>query len=249
MVLRIFVINKNERGELGLTKEEFIKEMILNKSGDLKKFATETDISYTTLVTILKNSINRASVDNVIKIANGLNTTVEGLNSLYQKAIDENSNSDTVKETASIYMSYTQLKSLQIPFYGDIAAGALATMNAITADEVSFIPIPELFLGKQGSEELIAFQVNGESMNMVIPDGSTVVAKKIAPSQVKDGEIVIFSHDGQYSMKRIRRDEQDEVLIFSPESTNKKFRDTVIPYSTENDLKIYAKVIWYGVTL
>lgn len=86
-------------------------------------------------------------------------------------------------------------------------------------------------------------------MNKIIPHGSTVVSKRISSANVKDGEIVIFSHDGQYSMKRFRRDEQDKVLIFSPESSNKKFRDTVVPYDTESDLRIYAKVIWYGVSI
>lgn len=229
-----------------MTKEEFVKEMIIKKWKNLKNFSEATDIPYTTLITILKNNIMRASVDNVIKIAKGLDTCVEGLEKMY---IEYQDNNGLIKEPSVPYLISSKLSTVQIPFYGDIAAGALATMNAVTEEEVKFIPIPELFIGRQGSEDLIAFHVNGESMNRIIPHGSTVVAKKVNAQNLKNDEIVIFSHDGQYSMKRFRRDEQDQVLIFSPESWDKKFRDTVIPYTTENDLKIYAKVIWYGVSI
>ena len=229
-----------------MTKEEFVKELILTKWDNMKTFAESTGIPYTTLITILKNNINRASVDNVIKIAKGLGTNVEGLERMYRSSIG---NVTIVSETPVPYLVSNKLSSVQIPYYGDIAAEAFATINAVTEEKVRFIPITELFIGRQGSEDLIAFNVNGESMNKVIPHGSTVVAKKVNAQNLKNDEIVIFSHDGQYSMKRFRKDEQDQVLIFSPESWDKKFRDTVIPYSTENDIKIYAKVIWYGVSI
>lgn len=230
-----------------MTKEEYVKKLIDEKGIKLKAFAEDIEVPYTTLVTILKNNINRASVDNVIKIANGLGTTVEGLERMYKESLETN---NLVKESSVEYLATSNVEMLQIPYFGDIAAGALATVNPVLESELSFVSIPSMFLGKmRGSEELISFRVNGESMNMIIPNGSTVVAKVLSCESVKDGDIVIFSHDGQYSMKRFRRDEQDRVLIFSPESTDKKFRDTIISYETQNDLKIYAKVIWYGVSI
>ena len=230
-----------------MTKEEYVKKLIDEKGIKLKAFAEEIEVPYTTLVTILKNNINRASVDNVIKIANGLGTTVEGLERMYKESLENN---NLIKESSVEYLVNSNVEMLQIPYYGDIAAGALATVTPVLENDLSFVSIPSIFLSKmRGSEELISFVVNGESMNMIIPNGSTVVAKVISDECVKEGDIVIFSHDGQYSMKRFRRDEQDKVLIFSPESTDKKFRDTIISYETQNDLKIYAKVIWYGVSI
>lgn len=229
-----------------MTKEEYVKKMIDEKGYNLKTFAEKIEVPYTTLVTILKNNINRASVDNVIKIAQGLGTTVEGLERMYKNSLESNS---LIKGNVT-YISDNNIEMLQIPHYGDIAAGALATVNPVLEEELTFVSIPSMFLEKRcGSEELISFRVNGESMNMIIPNGSTVIAKIINHGNVKDGDIVIFSHDGQYSMKRFRRDEQDKVLIFSPESTDRKFRDTIVSYETQNDLKIYAKVIWYGVSI
>jgi len=105
-------------------------------------------------------------------------------------------------------------------------------------------------LGKYANrKDLFVLKVNGESMNKVIPNGSYVVCKPIEIEELKEDDIVIFSHDNEYSMKRFRRDEENHLLIFSPESTDRKYHDIVIPYDTMNDLKIYAKVIWYAVTL
>ncbi|MGG3987721.1 S24 family peptidase [Bacillus smithii] len=105
-------------------------------------------------------------------------------------------------------------------------------------------------LGKYASNKnLFALKVNGESMNKVIPNGSYVICKPIDKYEVKDDDIVIFSYDREYSMKRFRLDEENGLLIFSPESSDKRFYDIVIPHDAPNDLKIYAKVIWYAVAL
>ncbi|GLY09565.1 LexA family protein [Pseudobacillus badius] len=145
-----------------------------------------------------------------------------------------------------------QVKSntINIPLYGSIAAGALATVDHVTKDKVEYLPVPNQILGKHSkNKNLFAMKVNGDSMNKIIPHGALVVCKPVECCEVKNEDIIIFSHDSEYSMKRVRCDEEDKVLVFSPESYNKKFRDIVIPFNTTNDLKIYAKVIWYSVVL
>lgn len=138
----------------------------------------------------------------------------------------------------------------KLPLYGSIAAGALAAADTITDNNVEYISIPKPLLGKHAfNKKLFILKVNGDSMNKIMPNGSYVVCKPIQQEDLKDDDIVIFSHDGEYSMKRVRRDEEDRVMIFSPESYNRKFRDIEVSYDTENDLKIYAKVIWYSVVV
>lgn len=152
-----------------------------------------------------------------------------------------------VREFPALYEVSTATK---VPFYGSIAAGALATVEGVTSNDVEHLHIPNNILGKfADSEDLLAMKVNGESMNLIVPDGSIVIGKTIDHEDLKDNDIVIYSIDGVYSMKRFRRDVEDKVLIFSPESSDQKFRDNVVPYSTDNDLVIHAKVVWYSVTL
>ena len=56
-----------------------IKEEITKKGYTLKSFSQKIGIPYTTLLTMLQKDIVKSSADNVIKVAQGLNTTVEEL--------------------------------------------------------------------------------------------------------------------------------------------------------------------------
>lgn len=73
-----------------MTREEYIKELIQQHNLTIKSFAQQINIPYTTLLSILKNGLGGAAVDNVIKICRGLDITIEDL----QKVID-NENHET----------------------------------------------------------------------------------------------------------------------------------------------------------
>ena len=137
---------------------------------------------------------------------------------------------------------------MQIPCYGSVAAGALSTIPGKTKKDVEYLPMPIKMLGKYSScDDLFAMRVNGESMNKIIPDGSYVIAK---PEDIfQDGDIVIFSHDGDYALKRYRPHAVSGAVLFKAETTNPKIKDIVIPYSDEAETRIYGKVILYSVTL
>ncbi|MCO7126182.1 XRE family transcriptional regulator [Sporolactobacillus shoreicorticis] len=145
--------------------------------------------------------------------------------------------------------SYSDNKIVELPLYGDIAAGALSTLAPITKNDIEHIQVPIQFFNGHSRIDAFALHVNGESMNKIIPNHSYVICLPLEKSNLSDGQIVIFSHDGEYSMKRFINNAEDEVLIFRPESNDSKFRDIVIDYDTTRDLKIYAKVIGYYVNL
>ena len=69
-----------------MTREEYLKQLIIEDSVTLKDFAKKIDMPYTTLYSILKN-IGGASIDKVIKICKGLNITADDL-----AKIDEENN-------------------------------------------------------------------------------------------------------------------------------------------------------------
>jgi repressor LexA len=231
-------------------REEIISRLIDEKFDSKRQFAEFINIPPTTLQSILKRGIGKASIDNVISICRGLGITIDDLERMANQESDQESyDQKKSKELIEMFRPY-ETDKVTLPLYGDIAAGALATIEAVTKENVETITIARKFLGKYSmNKKLFAMKVNGESMNKVIPNRSYVICKPIEIEEVKEDDIVIFSYDGDYSMKRFRRDDDDRVLIFSPESTDKKFRDLVIPYDTLNDLKIYAKVIWYSVVL
>jgi repressor LexA len=229
-----------------MEKAEIVERLIKEAGYSRRQFAEMIGIPPTTLNSMLNRGLGKASIDNVLKVCKGLGITVEELEEMADRGLSEDEVSKYVKEASYPYKT----GKLELPLYGDIAAGALSTVNPVTKDNVEYITLPKSMLGKYANrKDLFALKVNGESMNKVIPNGSYVVCKPIEIEELKEDDIVIFSHDNEYSMKRFRRDEENYLLIFSPESTDRKYHDIVIPYDTMNDLKIYAKVIWYAVTL
>ena len=221
-----------------MNRGERLKNIIEEKGYSVMSLSRESGVPYTTIRSMIERNLTNASIDNVIKICRVLGIDVESL-------IDQRNGVVTEKKT-----SYITKPTISLPLYGDIAAGALSTVEPVTKDNVEYITLPKNMLGKYANRrDLFTLKVNGESMNKVIPNGSYVVCKPIEIEELKEDDIVIFSHDNEYSMKRFRRDEENHLLLFSPESTDRQDHDIVIPYDTMNDLKIYAKVIWYAVTL
>lgn len=224
-----------------MNKGEYLSKVMDHKGYGFPELAKESGVPYTTIKSMFERDLAKASVDNVIKVCRVLGLSVDKIATV-DTFIDEDVESSSYKAMDE--------RSILIPMYGNIAAGALSAIDAVEESNVSKIKIPQIFIEKQiNPNDLFALKVNGDSMNLIIPNESIVIAKPINHEDVKEDDIVIFSHDGEYSMKRFHRDEQDQVLVFSPESSSRTYRETVIPFNTQNDLKIIAKVIWYGVSL
>lgn len=128
-----------------------------------------------------------------------------------------------------------------------ISAGQPLEVNGITNGDVEKITLPDSLMGKwAGSSEIYMMRVNGDSMNKVIPHGSLIAIKSVDLSQLKDGDIVVYSDCHEYSMKRIYN--LDDKMIFRPDSSDKRFTDNIVSKNNHN-LKIHGKVVVYIVEL
>ncbi|WP_332237885.1 LexA family protein [Sporolactobacillus sp. KGMB 08714] len=140
-------------------------------------------------------------------------------------------------------------KIMTIPLFGDVAAGALFSIDGKQKPD-SYIDIPVEFISKYAyNGKLFAMKVNGDSMNKIIPDKSFVIAKPEELSEYKDGDIVIFSHGNGYSIKRFLPHALEGGILFKAETTNPIIKDIFVSKDTIEDLKIWAKIIWYSVLL
>ncbi|MGE6379022.1 LexA family transcriptional regulator [Peribacillus muralis] len=229
--------------DLPLKKEisENIKKFLKQNGWTQLMLSEKSGISKSTLSDYMncKTLINPGNVE---KLANAFKINNSEIDPSFKRT-------DKVKEEKVTYL-FEEKEYLDIPLYGSISAGALAVVDCVTKNELDHLRVSHTILGKHAdNKNLFSMKVNGDSMNKIIPHGSFVVSKRIDCSEVKDDDIVIFSYDGEYSMKRVRYDHEDRVMIFSPESKNRKFRDITVPFDAPNDLKIYAKVVWYSVEL
>src|SRR5699024_6942647 len=146
----------------------------------------------------IDRNLEKASIDSVVKMAKVLNVTVEYLIS------------DNVEEKEHPSSHYTYLPTT-------ISAGLPLNVEAIT--EAGKISIPDSIMGKwAGSKGIMVLNVNGDSMDKIIPDASLIAVKPVGLTELKNGDIVVFSNGYEYSVKRYYK--HDDKLVFRPESSN-----------------------------
>lgn len=128
-----------------------------------------------------------------------------------------------------------------------ISAGLPNNVEGITESEV--ISIPDTIMGKYaGNKDIFITRINGDSMNRVMPDGSLIAVKPIESiKQLKDGDIVVFSHDHEYSVKRFYQ--YDDMIVFRPDSNDIRFSELRLPKNDIENLQIHGKVVLYIVEL
>lgn len=131
-----------------------------------------------------------------------------------------------------------------------ISTGCLEDIEAI--DTYDIVTIADEIMGKYaGRKGIILLKVNGESMNNVIPDGSYIVVdtSKTKVTDISDRDIVVFSENGSYSVKRYINDKLNDRFLFKPDSTDDTFTAIEVKYENSSDLRLIGKVVKYIVNL
>lgn len=136
-------------------------------------------------------------------------------------------------------------------FDANVAAGVPTTIEAFDDDHFEQIGIPDMVMGKYaGCSDVFFTSINGDSMNNVIPNKSMIAVKKIDSTlDFENGDIVVFSKDNEFSVKRFINDKDNDRLIFRPDSKNPSFTDVVVSYEDTDNLVLYGKVVVYVVNL
>ena len=179
----------------------------------------------------------------------------------YENGIVTNIPADKIELLATIYsvtpayiMGWatptTELPSAPYRYVpASVAAGSLTTIEGLT--DLPLVTVPDCMLGRYArNKNILLMPVNGESMNKVIRNGAIIaVLTKIELSQVKNGDIVVVSNNGDYTVKRFFNDKEHQEFIFRPDSSDMSYRDIVFSYDNCEDLQLVGKVVMYNVTL
>ena len=83
-----------------MTTEDKLKNLIICKYGSMINFSKEIDMANSTLATIMKNGIHKASVNNVIKICQALGISADEL--AHDKIIPVNSNGKDISNKTEL---------------------------------------------------------------------------------------------------------------------------------------------------
>lgn len=126
-----------------------------------------------------------------------------------------------------------------------VSAGSLESIDFLCEDDIKWMAIEDDIMGKYaGSNDIIFMDVSGTSMNKIINPGSRIGIKKIDNfRRLKDGDIVLFSKENEFSIKRFYYDHTYNRLIFRPESTDDFHIDIVVPYSEAHRIVVHGKVV------
>lgn len=96
-----------------MTREEFIKKKIKEKGMTLKDYARMINMPYSTLLSMLAGNLGGASLDNVIRICNGLDTSIGTMQSAQMNAGVENSLADLSEREKKLVMLYRSAGTMQ----------------------------------------------------------------------------------------------------------------------------------------
>lgn len=144
---------------------------------------------------------------------------------------------DKTERTTKISSGYAYLPTA-------ISAGLPFNVDGVTnADKID---IPDSLMGKYAGNKSIVFsRICGDSMDKVISDGSLIAIKSVPLESLKNGDMVVFSTNYDYSVKYFYK--TADKLIFKPASTNEAHHEQ--HYDLDANIQIHGKVVLYIVEL
>ena len=96
-----------------MTREEFIKRKIREKGMTLKDYARSINMPYSTLLSMLAGNLGGASLDNVVRICNGLDTSIGTMQSAYMDGGLENNVTGLSEREKKLVLNYRAAGVLQ----------------------------------------------------------------------------------------------------------------------------------------
>lgn len=218
-------------------KDRF-NEILNDKNTSMADVAKITGISRSSLSEYAKGKFVPKQ-DKVYLISKVLDVSPAWLMGFDVEIDNHKKNEVTFVGRANVMRTYRYINS-------KVSAG---TPIAIDGQNYSSLAVPDSMLGKYAKEDVLFMHISGDSMNKIIPNGSLIgILEYNSIHDIKNGDIVVFDYNGNYSVKRFYKDGEQKRIIFKPESTDPTYLDIVYDLESDN-VDIIGKVIMYNVTL
>lgn len=212
----------------------------INFANNLKKFRKEKNVSKSELarrigvsdVTVgyWESGKTEPRMGKVEMIANVLGITTDDL------LFENDPSMQQMEGSANVYA--IENNSTKVPLYGKISAGIPLEM-IVTEDHIE---IPHFVFTNHPKAFLL--QVNGDSMNKVVPNGSFAL---IDPTEdVSNGDIVAVTVNGyDATLKRFYK--LQNTLVLEPDSYNTEYSAKSFDINSEEEttVKVIGKMVWF----
>lgn len=225
-----------------MSLENHLKEMIIQKAGNLKEFSRMANIPYTTVRSILERGVMNAKTQNILDMCDVLGitpeillemdngivgdivNTVNQLNSHRQTAVynfaTDQLNEQRVEETPAIYHT--------VEVYSLLSAGT----GIVDLDPTD---TTEIELNGHVPPHDLAFEVRGDSMEPVFENGEIVFVKKT--QDIHNGQIIAVQVNEEAFIKKVYITNDHMRLV----SLNKEYEDIIA--NEDDDIRIVGKVL------
>ena len=138
-------------------------------------------------------------------------------------------------------LHYQNLIEVDIPYYGKVSAGNFEEM----AVDNQSLKAPSFVFNGRNPKECIALQVNGDSMNKILANGSYIIVHDYRINQdykLNSNDILVLRLGGEYTVKRVRRTETK--LHLDPVSYSDEFKTNSYDLDSIEEIEVIGKVIY-----
>ena len=200
-----------------------IKEVRLNNKMTKVEMAKKLDVSEGT-IRMWENGKNEPRMGMIEKIAKTFNVT----KSYLLGEVEEVELPDFTND-------------IKVPYYGQVSAGNFESVEVDTKE----LEVPEIAFNGRNPKECIALQVNGDSMNKILSNGSYIIIHDYRRNQdyrLNNNDILVLRLGGEYTVKRVRRTETK--LHLDPVSYSDEFKTNTFDLDSLEEIEVIGKVIY-----
>lgn len=129
----------------------------------------------------------------------------------------------------------------KVTYYGKVSAG---NFEGVAIDNRE-LDVPEIAFNGRNPKECIALQVNGDSMNKILSNGSYIIIHDYRRNQdyrLNNNDILVLRLGGEYTVKRVRRTETK--LHLDPVSYSDEFKTNTFDLESLEEIEVIGKVIY-----
>ncbi|MEN1990991.1 XRE family transcriptional regulator [Staphylococcus hominis] len=200
-----------------------IKEVRLNNRMTKVEMAKKLDVSEGT-IRMWENGKNEPRMGMIEKIAKTFNVT----KSYLLGEVEEVELPDFTND-------------IKVPYFGQVSAGNFESVEVDTKE----LEVPEVAFNGRSPKECIALQVNGDSMNKILANGSYIIIHDYRRNQdyrLNNNDILVLRLGGEYTVKRVRRTETK--LHLDPVSYSDEFKTNSYDLDSIDEIEVIGKVIY-----
>lgn len=129
----------------------------------------------------------------------------------------------------------------KVTYYGKVSAG---NFEGVAIDNRE-LDVPDIAFNGLNPKECIALQVNGDSMNKILSNGSYIIIHDYRRNQdyrLNNNDILVLRLGGEYTVKRVRRTETK--LHLDPVSYSDEFKTNTFDLESLEEIEVIGKVIY-----